>query len=484
MEGGMNEQHVSAFLLNHPVPTWLVLIVACLIALASARPFAGSWNDGSRLATVEALVDYHTLAIDQSVFVQVPVTQGASPVYYSKDASELLGVGTLDKLYIDGHYYSDKSPVPALFLAAAYHVLQKATGLNARESPDRFCFWMNLLSSGLAYVIAVGCIHVLSGRLGLANPARICVTASFMLSTVAATYAQHVNNHILLLAVVSALLLALTYLNDQSSPAPSILLLVGLLTGLGYTIDLGLGPVLLLVTTGLVVYRVRQFKLVALFGMAALPGLILHHVVNYYVGGTIAPANSVATYFQWPGCPFNDKNMTGGWKHASIGHFLVYAGALLFGKRGFFGHNLPLFLLLPALVFLLGRRIREWPEVAYSACLCGGTWLLYAASSTNSSGACCSIRWFVPLLAPAYCVLALALREREEWLSDFLLLSGFGCLLGLLMWLEGPWMMHLIKAFWPLQGLALLSWAVLAYRRYRGRLLGLNSGFPTVGKAA
>ena len=39
------------------------------LALVSARSFAGSSNDGSRLATVESLVDYHTLAIDRSIFV-------------------------------------------------------------------------------------------------------------------------------------------------------------------------------------------------------------------------------------------------------------------------------------------------------------------------------------------------------------------------------------------------------------------------------
>ena len=36
----------------------------------SARPYAGSWNDGSRLAAVESLVDYHTWAIDDSIFVR------------------------------------------------------------------------------------------------------------------------------------------------------------------------------------------------------------------------------------------------------------------------------------------------------------------------------------------------------------------------------------------------------------------------------
>jgi len=32
---------------------------------------------------------------------------------------------------------------------------------------------------------------------------------------------------------------------------------------------------------------------------------------------------------------------------------------------------------------------------------CLGVWLLYAALSNNYGGLCCSIRWFVPLLAPA-----------------------------------------------------------------------------------
>jgi len=35
----------------------LVLIAAATIAIISARGYAGSWNDGSRLATVEGLVD-------------------------------------------------------------------------------------------------------------------------------------------------------------------------------------------------------------------------------------------------------------------------------------------------------------------------------------------------------------------------------------------------------------------------------------------
>ncbi len=54
---------------GHIVETVIVL-AAVGIAAASARDFAVSANDSSRLATVQCLVDYHTLAIDRSVWFE------------------------------------------------------------------------------------------------------------------------------------------------------------------------------------------------------------------------------------------------------------------------------------------------------------------------------------------------------------------------------------------------------------------------------
>ena len=93
--------------------TPLLVAALALIALVGARPYAGGWNDGTRLATVEALVDYHSFAIDNSVFVKVPADGRPYP-----DTDPLLQkIGTSDKLLIDGHYYTDKPPVPAVLLA-------------------------------------------------------------------------------------------------------------------------------------------------------------------------------------------------------------------------------------------------------------------------------------------------------------------------------------------------------------------------------
>jgi hypothetical protein len=337
---------------------------------------------------------------------------------------------------------------------------------------------LTVTTSGLAYVVAVWCIYQLGRPLRLPLSLRLILTASFALATVALPYTRHVNNHILLLGVAAALMLGLANWQlaignlqlaiPRSYPVPLFRQAgLGTLAGLGYTIDLGAGPVLLVCTLALVIYHCRRVGPVAVFALAALPWLVLHHAVNYAVGGTFKPANTVPEYFDWPGCTFNAQNLTGGWQHNSIGHFLKYAAALLVGKRGFLGHNLALFLMLPGFMVLLWRRTPELPEVLFAGCGCGGTWLVYALNSNNYSGLCCSIRWFVPLLAPGYYVLAVFLRQYPRYRGDFLLLSGWGAVMAGLMWGHGPWLKHMMPFFWPLQGTALLSW--LAYRTWQRR---------------
>ena len=72
---------------DHPAATWVLAAVALAVAAAGAVPFAGSWNDGSRLAAVESLVDRGTLAIDDSVFTRPQLPgQGPSP-YPARPAS-------------------------------------------------------------------------------------------------------------------------------------------------------------------------------------------------------------------------------------------------------------------------------------------------------------------------------------------------------------------------------------------------------------
>jgi hypothetical protein len=462
----------TATLANSPRDSRLaglaVVVTAAAVAAVSACPYAGSWNDGSRLAAVEALVDQHTLAIDHSIFVTPPQRSDlAKPTPYPPD-EPLLRNGTLDKLFINGHYYSDKPAVISLLMAGVYQVWQWCGGATAFKRPDLFCLLMTLTTSGLAYVTAVWCVYRLAKMIGLPLGLCLALAASLAVATVALPYARQVNNHIMLLGVAAALFLSLHRLAEaiREGKQPVLRLAwLGTLGGLAYNLDLGTGPMLLLCLTGLLAYRCRRLVPLVVFGLGTLPWLVTHHVINYAIGGTFTPMNTVPAYSLWPGCPFTAQNLTGDWNHTP-GHFFVYLADMLVGKRGFLNHSMPLLLAVPALGVLIWRRPAELAEIVFASCWAGGTWLLYGALSNNHSGMCCSIRWFVPLLAPAYIALALFLRDYPTWRGDFYVLSGWGVVLGGLMWWQGPWMRHMVPLFWPIQAAALLSW--YAWRQ-RGR---------------
>jgi hypothetical protein len=336
-------------------------------------------------------------------------------------------------------------------------------------------------------MVAVICLWQIGSQLDLPFSLRLALLASMSLCTVALTYAEHVNNHILLLGVLSPLLLGVLVLADRlTNEQPFVRLLAGIgsLAGLAYSIDLGAGPVLFILTLVLVIYRCRGISSIALFLATALPCITLHHTLNYLVGGTFKPANAVPEYFLWPGCSFTTQNMTGSWNHPSFGSFLVYALGLLYGKRGFLAHNLTLLLVLPALAFLLRRRRFDLPEILFAAACCGGVWMAYAVTSNNYSGQCCSIRWFVPLLAPGYYLLALLLRDHASWRGTHLILAGWGAVLGALMWWKGPWIEHMVPFFWPIQVGALGSLAGYHHWRRRQTLEKTGDSHRTFPRAA
>lgn len=451
---------------------WLILsisLVASAIALASARPYAGSWNDGSRLATVESLVDRGTLSIDRSIFVEVPPLEPNQPSPYSPNDALLQQSGTKDKLFIDGRYYSDKSPVPAYYLAGVYRVGRTLGMPSAADRPDLFCRLMTLASSGLAYVVAVMCLFSIARRIGLDSAWSAAVPFFFMAGTVALPYAQYVNNHILLLAVAMVVFRLLS-ISDAEGWTSRRTFLLGTFAGIAYSLDLGAGPPLCLLVCALSRNRLRLI-------IAAMPWIVFHHVVNYQIGGSLAPANANPAFFNWPGSPFSEQNMTGGWKHPNPFKGAIYALGMLFGKKGFLGHDLILFVPLLALPRLLRDCYREYRVVLIGILWAVGTWLLYAATSNNSSGGCCSVRWFVPLLAPGFVALCVLLRDYPELRLNAVIFGTGGVLLGIGMAIRGPWFQRLMPFYFVIYFGTLMVWcASWWYRRLHSEaLLGIPS---------
>jgi hypothetical protein len=447
---------------DHPASAWVLASVALVFAAIGARPFAGGWNDGSRLAAVESLVDRGTLAIDESVFCDTPkrlIDSGHLP--YTADDPGLIPFGTKDKLFIRGRFHSDKPPVVSILMAGAYQPLLSLGVPRPGERPDVFAWIMTLLTSGLGYAAAVGCMWSLGRRLGLEPRWRAIWLASFAFATFAAAYTRHVNAHAMQLGALAGMCVLFLRLSEASAAGRTAwgsLIGLGTLAGLGFNLDFGSGPPLMAAAFLAVVWRMRRVWPVAAFALAALPWVAAAIGANLAIGGVWLPLNMHPEFLDWPGSPFSTVNMTGLLRHKPLDQFL-YAAAMWLGKHGFLNHNLPTLLALVA----GWSALRRAGSVELVALLggCVASWLAYAFLSNNMGGGCCSIRWFVPFLAPAFWLLALVLREFPHRRPEFLALSAGGFVLAAIMWLVGPWTTNMVPLMWPVVGLTLIAWRVV-----------------------
>ena len=416
-------------------------------AVAGATSDVGSWNDAGRLATVESLVDRHTWQMDGSIFLP----------------------RTMDRAYIDGHFYSHRSPVPSLALAAIYQVAHWLTGLTAAEHPSAFCYTMALFSSGLAYIIAVLSVERLCILTDIPEAGRWPLSWTFAFGTIALTYSRAVNDHIFLLAVFGLLFGVLIRSASQgwNNASWRQLAAIGTLIGVGYSIDLGVGPVLVASIVGYLGAVLRPVRRLTIVLIAVVPWVALHHGLTYMIGATLRPLGAVPEYMtNWPGSPFTVDNLTGlGWAHGSVAGFLIYAIGLLVGFKGFLFHNPMVFFVVPALLFgwCVPRHGRAlvWCSLA----LIGGTWLMYAINSNNYAGETISIRWFVPLLVPAYYLLILAAKQRPDLRTDLVIVGAWSIVLGVLLWRRGPWVPTIGPRLWIVIACALASWTIYRVTR-------------------
>ena len=453
---------------DHAATTWALMVLALGIAALGARPYAGGWNDGCRLAAVESLLERGTLAIDDSVFCGTPqrlLDNGHLP--YPADRSDLNSAGTLDKLFVRGHFHSDKPAAISILMAATYEPMMWCGAPRPSERPDTFAWIMTLLTSGVGYAASVGCMWVLGRQVGLSPGWRLAWLAAFALTTFAPAYTRHVNAHTMQLAAIAGM--CLLFLRSAEAAAVGrtawgSLLGLGCLAGFGFNLDFGSGPLLVAAGFLAVALRTRRVGPIAAYSLAAAPWVAAGLGINYAIGGVWLPMSMYPEFLAWAGSPFSAENMTGFFRHEPLDQFL-YAAAMWFGKHGFLNHNLPTLLLLVAGWSAVRRAgLGRW-ELTVLLGWCAASWLEYAVLSNNMGGGCCSVRWFVPFLAPGFWLLAIVLRDRPRLRMDFVVLSIGGAVLSAIMWSVGPWTVRMVPMMWPVVGLTLIAWGVAAVRR-------------------
>jgi len=323
------------------------------------------------MALTQSLVEQHTFIIDESVFVN-----------------------SGDKVFIKGHFYSDKPALPALLAAAVYAPLHKL-GLNLDYGWNLSYYLIILftiktfwIASILAFRGALAFTPTLRERIPL-------LIVIYAFASLAFCWSSSFNNHSL--AASSLMIAFYFYLRGKNDDEHQALFWSGLFFGLAASMDIP--TAIFLLGFGLLVIHKWRFSTKALlFSAAALIPLSIHLTVNYSIGGTLLPLQIKPEFFVFEGSVWTESNDLSGVNINSALFTAQYAFISLFGPKGFVWYN-PLLLILTPLVISNVRRTKFLQLETLVILL--GTFILmsyYFLFSSNYGGWSYSIRWFVPVL--------------------------------------------------------------------------------------
>lgn len=359
-----------------------------------------SGNDASRLATVEALVDYQSFAIDQSVFSH-----------------------TGDRYFYDGRFYSDKPPVLSLFGALCYQALKGIMGVSIEAHSGYAYYGITVLTVGALSALALVYAHrLLVERFGVRSLWADFLVVLTGMGTLMLPYATVFNNH----AVSGALgLIALYYLSRSRSPLPKHpsqspgqppsspmgdAIRAGLLLSLAASVDIACFaflPLAAVIFYGDAWHRdawhrngggQRVWRRGLGFTIAALPITLLYFTLNLWISGSWLPPAMNAPLWDYPGSMFNTSNLSGLATHPEPGDLAVYTYHMLLGTRGLLSHTPVLGIaLLAGIGGLLARSQPCRREYAYVLAASLGFVAIHIFKTNNYSGWAYGIRWYATI---------------------------------------------------------------------------------------
>jgi hypothetical protein len=287
---------------------------------------AGGWNQNARFDLVRAIVEEHTLVIDD----------------YADN--------THDLAFFGGHIYSEKAPGLSILAVPAYAVVHPFA---ERRRPrgrllHRAAYLATLLTVSLPSAIAVVLLFRVGVRLGAPPAASAAVAAAYGLATLALPYATLFYAHQLVAALLlGAFSLVLDTRSAAREASPARLVVTGLL--LGYAVaseyPAALLAAVIAVYAAAVVRSPTRLGWLVLGGLIPALGLAAYHTAAF--GGP----------FTVPYAASADPNRQGG---LFVGITLPdprLLGRILFStERGLLHHTPWLALALPGLVSLIRRR--------------------------------------------------------------------------------------------------------------------------------
>jgi hypothetical protein len=235
------------------------------------RPFLSS-NDRSRWATVRALVEHRTYAIDWVV---------AEPNWDTIDMVQHLDRKGMPRLY------SSKPPLLATLLAAPYWFLHRLTGWTLGSHPYEMGRFLLVLVNLLPMMGMFVLVAKLVDRLGTTDWGRMFAMASITFGTFLTTFAVVLNNH--LIAAVSASVAGYLAVRVAMDGVRSIGTLATCGAAAAFTATCELPALIFFVLLSLWLWRIAPRETARFYLPSAAVVAVAFFATNYIAHGSLRP---------------------------------------------------------------------------------------------------------------------------------------------------------------------------------------------------
>jgi hypothetical protein len=391
-----------------------VILFVCFMLLWAllTKVHTHSWQEESRMATVQTLVEQGTFIIDYTEFNR-----------------------TGDKVYINEHFYSDKTPLLSVAAAGAYSILHNTFGLTLDPTiciPDedpaacraftptgaRFTafYWLTLIFIGGSASLLVALFWWAMLQAGASGTLATALAVALGLASPIAPYSIVFAGH-----VPAALCLFAGFMLLTSTGGRWKFFWAGSLISLAANIDLTLA--IFIAAFGLWVIF-TQWRKLPLYIFGALLPFAISAAINYWAAGTIMPLYFDPKAYDFMGTVLNTTvGGTNGFYSLDFG--LRYTYDLFIGQRGLFAFTpMLIFAFIGMVVAFKQRRQRGLIVTVLLGSLVFAAYLILRTD--NFGGLAWGTRWFVPLVPlwwyfsrDAYCALRDKPRAALVWQALF-----------------------------------------------------------------
>lgn len=368
-----------------PSARWLFTMGACIIAISCAMVFwhtkggaVRNTNVGSRYATVEALVNHGTYAIDDTQYNR-----------------------TIDKVMVDGHYLSSKPPLLPTTTAGAYWVYRRITGKDIRQDERSVVTFLNLLMIGGPHLLLL--IYFLRFLLlFLRRPEAIFIgVLGAAFASLEVGYAIELNNHTVAASVAFISFYYAYRIRNNIAPKPWYWLVSGGLAGLLPGLDVP--STFITLSIGVYLFTFDRQKALTRYLPMLIPGIFTHFLLTYLSSGSIIPVYLREEAYDYPGSYWRKPRGIDALDEPKP----VYAFHVLFGHHGLFSMTPPFVFAVIALYKTIKGKWERRPEAILVAAIALVLTTFYIFYTKNYGGGCVGMRWLIvamPLLMVFFAV--------------------------------------------------------------------------------